>query len=49
MHQRGNHVLEDHPVGDPAAMAAQRVRRIKGRALAAQQGAELDPDRLQQA
>ena len=49
MHQRGNHVLKHHPVGDPAAMAAQRVSRIKVRALAAQEGAEPGPDRLQQA
>jgi hypothetical protein len=30
-------------------MAAQRVSRIEVRALTAQEGAELDPDRLQQA
>ena len=42
-------MLKHHPVGDPAAMAAQRVSRIKAQALTAQEGAELDPDRLQQA
>jgi hypothetical protein len=31
MHQRGDHVLEHHPVADTAAMAAQRVRRAERR------------------
>jgi hypothetical protein len=42
-------VLEHHPVGDLAAVAAQRMSRVKLRALTADQDQELDPDRLQQA
>jgi len=49
MHQCGDDVLEHDPVRDPPAMAAQRVRRVKLRALIAEQGGELAPDRLQQA
>jgi len=39
-------MLKHHPVGHPAAVTAQRVPRIKRRALSTQQRAELDPDRL---
>jgi hypothetical protein len=42
-------VLKHHPVGDPPTMAAQRVSRVKLRALATEQSLKLDPDRLQQA
>jgi hypothetical protein len=49
MHQCGHDVLKHHPVADPAAMAAQRVKGVKRRALPADQRAELAPDRLQQA
>jgi hypothetical protein len=49
MHQRRDDVLEYHPVRDPPAVAAQRVSRIEGRALTAEQGSKLAPDRLQQA
>ena len=49
MHQRGDDVLEHDPVRDPPAMAAQRVRRVKLRAVVTEQGGELAPDGLQQA
>jgi hypothetical protein len=49
MYQRRDDVLEHHPVGDPPAMAVQRVSRVKLRALVTEQNAELAPDRLQQA
>jgi hypothetical protein len=42
-------MLEHHPVGDPPAMAAQRVSRVELRALVTQQDTKLDPDGLQQA
>jgi hypothetical protein len=42
-------VLEHHPVRDPAAVAAQRVTRVKLRAVTAGQRVKLHPDRLQQA
>jgi hypothetical protein len=45
----GHDVLEDHPAGYPAAVAAQRVLRVKLRGLTAGQRAELDPGRLQKA
>ena len=45
----GNHMLEDHPPGHPAAMAAQRMPWLKLRQLTTaaliEQGAELDPGR----
>jgi hypothetical protein len=48
MHQCGGDVLKHHPVADPPPMAAQPMSGVKRRALTAQQGSELDPDRLQQ-
>jgi hypothetical protein len=48
VHQRGHHVLEYHPAGHPAAVAAQRVSGVKLPAVSADEGAELDPGRLQQ-
>jgi hypothetical protein len=42
-------VLEHHPVGNAAPVAAQEVRRVDlGRVLADHRG-ELDPDRFEQA
>lgn len=49
MHQRGDHVLEHHPVADTGPVAAQRMRRVEPGQLTPSQRAELDPDRLQQA
>jgi hypothetical protein len=46
--QRGHDMVEDDPVGDAAAVAAKRMVGVEGRSVG-QQGAELDPDRLQQA
>jgi hypothetical protein len=48
MHQRGDHMLEDHAIGDPLAMTAQRMGRIEWGPVR-QQGSELAPDRFQQA
>lgn len=42
-------MLKHNPVGHPPAMAAQRVSRVKARALVTEQAMKLDPDRLQQA
>jgi hypothetical protein len=49
MHQSGDDMLKHHPVRDPPAMAAQRVRRAGPRALLTQQGSELAPEGFQQA
>ena len=49
MHQRIDDVLEHHPVGDAAAVAAQRMTGMELRPLTAGQLTKLDPDRLQQA
>jgi hypothetical protein len=49
VHRRVHDVLEHHPVGDTAAVAAQRMTRIERQPLTADQAEELDPDRLQQA
>jgi hypothetical protein len=48
VHQRGHHVVEHHPVGDPTAVAAKRMVGVEGW-LVGQPGAELAPDRFQQA
>ena len=49
MHYRGDDVLEHGPVRYPPAVADQRMRRVKLRALVAEQGGELAPDGFQQA
>jgi hypothetical protein len=41
-------MLEHHPAGHAAAVAAQRVPRIKIPAVLADENAELDPGRFQQ-
>jgi hypothetical protein len=41
-------MLEDQAAGHPAAVAAQRVPRVKLRAVPADENAELDPGRFQQ-
>ena len=43
-----HHMLKYHPAGHPAAVAAQRVSGVKLPAVSADEGAELDPGRLQQ-
>src|SRR5215213_3402597 len=48
MDQRGDHMLEDHPIRDPPPMTAQRMGRRDERTLRQQRG-ELVPQRLQQA
>jgi hypothetical protein len=48
MHERGDDVVEDDPVGDPAAVAAKRMVGVEGRPVG-EQGGELDPDRFEQA
>src|SRR4051812_36422842 len=48
MHQRGDHMLEDHPIRDPRPMTAQRMGGRDARALG-QQRRELVPKGLQQA
>jgi hypothetical protein len=48
VHQRGHHMLEDHPAGHRPAVAAQRVPRIKIPAVPADENTEPGPGRLQQ-
>src|SRR5204862_2707937 len=48
VHQRGDHMLEDHPVRYPPPMTAQRMAGRNERTLR-QQRRELDPQGLQQA
>ncbi len=52
VHHRLHHVVEDNPVGDTAAVAAQRVGRVERGPRPAgvldRQGLELGPDRLDQ-
>ena len=49
VHQRGDHMVEHDPVGDPAAVTPPRVGRVElGALVGPDQGSELDPQRLDQ-
>jgi hypothetical protein len=48
VHQRGDHVVEHDPVGDPAAVASPRVGRVELGTVGLDQGSELDPQGLGQ-
>jgi hypothetical protein len=48
MHERGDDVVEDDPVGDPAAVAAKRMAGVEGRPVE-EQGGELAPEWFEQA
>jgi hypothetical protein len=47
--QRVDDVLEHDPVGDPSTVTAERMLGMERRAISADRGVELDPDRLKQA
>jgi len=48
VHQRGDHVVEHDPVGDPAAVTPPRVGRVELGTVGLDQGSELDPQGLGQ-